>query len=338
MQGFAKVLLYLALFFGIFGMLGMLFLVVSKTNTRVVRPDRQLDELIENMAIPGRLSVMVARNKFVIYDKHRPLEENSDTASYPLGSLGELFIAHAVQHLIDTEQLDPDAPLDTYLPDIDPSLHQLTAAHLLTHTSGLSPDANLEQPGAPEPGLRSEWAEINYRLLDRLVRMVADRSPYRIIEDNQVPALASATRKSPDLPLEITGLQFTEDPDGIGLWRASARDLNRWELAMNTGILAKLKTHLRATRPAELADGKRGRFGFGWELSEYSGLRLEEFYARENHLGAGIFRFAEKTFAVVILTDQGPDQLDIRDLGRKIADIYLGREYRSATAGKSESE
>ena len=324
MKVFLKILVYLAVFLGAFGMVGMLYLMIQNTHTRVVRPDLQLDARIEEMNAPGRLSILVTRNKFPIFNKQWPAHEVVNATPFQLGSLGELFIGHAIQNLADTAQLGLDAPIGAHLPNLHEALKSLTPAQLLTHSSGLKATVDLTQPGPLTPGQQSEWAPANYQLLDQLVRAVAKQSPFQVVQANLLPGLAMATEKSPDLPLAIVGLNFREEDKS---WWAHPQDLKRWELAMNTGILGKMKTHLRATRPAELAGKQRGDFGFGWEISEYYGLRLEEFYAREDQFGAGIFRFAEKTFSIVITTDQPTDVVDVRKLAREIAVFYLGREF-----------
>ena len=323
MRVLGRVLLWSVIALGGIGMIGMIWVALESTNKGVVRPDRQLEALLEEMGVADRLSIVITRNRFIIYEKTWP--EGSSETTFPLGSLGELFVAAAAQHLHDTGTLDLDAPIGTWLDDLTEPLAALTPHALLTHTSGLRDD----RPGelVSEPGSTSFYAGSGYALLERAIVAASGRTVVEIVTDELAPRLAKGLEYDALVDLTITDLSHVADEDGRAVWSASARDLIRWELALNTGLLTKMKTHLRATRPARLSGGGVGAFGYGWEISNYRGLRLEEWVAREPGLGANVTRFSEKNFAVVILTDQGATTFDTRALARRIGDFYLGREF-----------
>jgi len=303
-----KILLYLLGLLGLFGMLGTGYIMVRDAGKEPPRPDLGLNALVAELGIEGRLSILVVRNKFPIYDAHWPKDEVTAETAYPLGSLGGIFTASAVQILHDEGQLDLDKPLADYLPETQLTV---TAAQLLTHTDDLN-------------------QEHSDRLLERLVEQVSGMTVPEFVEQKIKTPLAAAReakRADPELDLTLTGLNWQPESGKPGQWVACARDLKRWELSLNTGLLVRLETHLRAFSPPKKADGTRHPYGFGWEISNYNGLRLEEWVADETGFGANLTRFSEKNFALVILTDQPRSVLDTRVLARQIADLYLSREF-----------
>jgi len=323
MSGVRRVLLGLLIGFGIVGMIGITWIALQGTHVGVQRPDRRVDELVAELGIEDGLSIMVTRNRFTILDRHWPADL-PNTTPYPLGSLGELFTAACVLYLHDQGEIDLDTPISDYLPGLAPALAAITPYQLLTHTGGLRDDRSGEV--ISEPGSVSFYARDGYDLLERLVETVSGTDLDTYLAENLLPRLDKAGEYERGAELAVTDLERKEGPGGDAIWYASPRDLLRWELAMNTGLLTRMKTHLRATRPAGLTDGGYGAFGAGWEISNYRGLRLEEIYAREPGYGANITRFAEKNFAVVILTDKPLSEVDTRVMARRIADFYLGRE------------
>lgn len=332
MQGALKVLLYVLAGLGIFGVIGTIILAFRDTNTGVERPDMRLTDLLEEVAVEGKLSVMISRNNYLIYEYHTPEGIDGDSA-YPIGSLGALFTATAVQHLHDEAKLDLDTRIGNYLPDLPQALQELTPVQLLTHTSGLTPGVDLDNPGVISPGRASRYAAANETLLEQLVETVSGTSVLEYTKASAVASLARSTDFNPELDLSVSSINRVADEEGIDQWSISPGDLKRWEQAMNTNLLTKMKTHQRAITPAPLADGGRGDYGFGWRIDEWRGLRRERWTAREDDLGALVMRHSEKTFGLVIFTDIPPEKLDLLDLSQKISDLYLAREFPKPMIG-----
>ena len=111
---------------------------------------------------------------------------------FPLGSVTKTFTALAVARLAEEGRVELDAPLETYLPDVELRAPfepgSITVRHLLHHRSGLStwdghdPVAQREgrvdhlAPVAP-PGGDAEYSSLNYILLGRIVEAVTGE-PY----------------------------------------------------------------------------------------------------------------------------------------------------------------
>jgi len=91
--------------------------------------------------------------------------------------------------LIERGKIDLDAPVSRYLPELHGGWRgEMTIRHLLTHTSGLRPDLDLDQPWSgddtairlaleemPEnrPGFVFRYSDINFELLGEIVKRVS---------------------------------------------------------------------------------------------------------------------------------------------------------------------
>ena len=76
--------------------------------------------------------------------------------------------------------------------------------------------------------------------------------------------------------------------------------------------------------PVKLNNGERVPHGFGWSIKPHRGLRIEQNLAPDK--GIHLTRFSEKSFIVVILTEDR--HIDLHQAGERIGEIYLQREMR----------
>ena len=101
---------------------------------------------------------------FGFQDADKKIPATADTV-YRVGSVSKLFTDIAVMQLVESGQLDLDAPVEEYLPDFQPSNPfgvPITLRQMMTHRSGLvreSPVGNYFDP--TEPGLAATVASLN---------------------------------------------------------------------------------------------------------------------------------------------------------------------------------
>ena len=97
--------------------------------------------------------------------------------------------APSIWLLIERGQIDLDAPVSRYLPEFHGGWRdEMTIRHLLTHTSGLRPDLDLDKPWSgydtgirlalaeePQnrPGFVFRYSDINFELLGEIVRRIS---------------------------------------------------------------------------------------------------------------------------------------------------------------------
>ena len=291
---------YLVLFLSIFGLAGMAFIAVKGAGKRAPLPNLALERYLDEAAISQPISVLIVRNKYEIFDYHRPSEKNRES-SYPMGRLTDLLVSMAVMVLHDRGQLNIDDPLDSVLDGLPPQTGAIPLHHLLNHTSGLTSSS----PDMPEPGARVAFAARNYHLLNDVIEKVTNQSVAQFI------GAAILT------PLEMTATRYDN-----GSWWTATGDLLKFEQSLYSNRLVSLKALRAVTKSSRLNDGTQGRYLAGWEVRNYKGLRLE----RATGETAAICRFPNKNFTAIILAEDGVAPEKIEALAIAVMDIYLGRE------------
>lgn len=123
-----------------------LHLVTTPDKAAVTRLEQMIPRLMSEAEIPG-LSIALIRDSKMIWS-HGFGVANSETKApvnastvFEAASLTKPVFAYAVLKLVDSGKLDLDTPLVKYLPgryDVgdDPRLDQITARHVLSHTTG----------------------------------------------------------------------------------------------------------------------------------------------------------------------------------------------------------
>jgi CubicO group peptidase (beta-lactamase class C family) len=115
-------------------------------NTGVSRLEQAIPHLMREADIPG-LSIAVIRDSKVIWTRGFGVTNSetkapvTDNTVFEAASLTKPVFAYAVLKLVDNGKIDLDTPLVKYLPgryDVgdDPRLDQITARHVLSHTTG----------------------------------------------------------------------------------------------------------------------------------------------------------------------------------------------------------
>ena len=116
------------------------------SNATVTRLEQTIPHLMTEADIPG-LSIAVIRDSKVIWTRGFGVTNSetkarvNDNTVFEAASLTKPVFAYAVLKLVDSGKLDLDTPLVKYLPgryDVgdDPRLDQITARHVLSHTTG----------------------------------------------------------------------------------------------------------------------------------------------------------------------------------------------------------
>jgi len=115
-------------------------------NSAVTRLEQTIPHLMTEADIPG-LSIAVIRDSKMIWTRAFGVTNSetkalvNDNTVFEAASLTKPLFAYAVLKLVDNGKLDLDTPLVKYLPgryDVgdDPRLDQITARHVLSHTTG----------------------------------------------------------------------------------------------------------------------------------------------------------------------------------------------------------
>ena len=215
--------------------------------------DQLVGEWMDVNGVPG-LALAVTQGPRVIHLKgYGDSGDGPVTPETPffVASLSKSFTALAVLQLIETGQVNIDAPIRTYLPRFavaDPTAaERITERMLLNQTSGLAeagfPELTLPQPSTiagrvatlrdarlvNEPGTAFHYFNPNYAILARLVEVVGGQAfpeylrdhifaPLAMDQTASVVTSAEASSAVPDLAqghiLAFGGRIAMEEPDG----------------------------------------------------------------------------------------------------------------------------
>ncbi len=109
-------------------------------------------------------------------------------AAFPIGSISKTFTATLAMILVADGDLELDAPLGEYLPELDRSVCQLSLRQILSHTSGFASDAPADEPTTSirryvldhcshqnmvlSPGAGFSYSNIGYVLAGHLIETV----------------------------------------------------------------------------------------------------------------------------------------------------------------------
>jgi CubicO group peptidase (beta-lactamase class C family) len=164
-------------------------------NTVVTRLEQAIPHLMTEANIPG-LSIALIRDSKVIWTRgfgvtnaetKAPVNDNT---VFEAASLTKPVFAYAVLKLVDSGKLDLDTPLVKYLPgryDVgdDPRLDQITARHVLSHTTGFPnwrPRGDKTLKMYFTPGDRFSYSGEGFVYLSKVVEQITGESQQAFIK------------------------------------------------------------------------------------------------------------------------------------------------------------
>jgi CubicO group peptidase (beta-lactamase class C family) len=164
-------------------------------NAAVSRLEQTIPHLMTEADIPG-LSIAVIRDSKVIWTRGFGVTNSetkarvNDNTVFEAASLTKPVFAYAILKLVDNGKLDLDTPLVKYLPgryDVgdDPRLDQITARHVLSHTTGFPnwrPRGDKTLKMYFSPGLRFSYSGEGFVYLSKVVEQITGESQQAFIK------------------------------------------------------------------------------------------------------------------------------------------------------------
>jgi CubicO group peptidase (beta-lactamase class C family) len=234
-----------------------------------------VERVVENWAVPGvALCVvhdgdqLVARG-FGTQDRAKGAAVTPDTL-FHLASVSKTFVATAALQMVEVGELDLDACITSYLPDLpwaDPRASRITLRHLLSHQSGIGDvsDYGWHEPELDdqalarfasrvsgwqlehEPGTQFAYSNAGYELLGHLVATLGGQPFEALLKKRVLDAAGMATSSflradipphlaaSPHLglpPHVVDGTYpYTRPHAPSSSLHSSAAELGRWIVA-----------------------------------------------------------------------------------------------------------
>jgi uncharacterized protein YbbC (DUF1343 family) len=284
---------------------------------------RAVEDAIAKKTIPGAVCIvgqgdrLLHRKPYGVRSYEQPGERMTLDTIFDAASLTKpVATASAIARLWEMGKVDLDRAVAEYLPEY--AYPDITVRHLLTHTSGLRPDVDLEPPWSgyetgvklaladvprAKPGEKFVYSDINFILLGEIVRRVTGVplpdfareqvfAPLGMIDTMFQPPAALRPRIAPTERLkgEVASLRgVVHDPTtrfmgGIaghaGMFTTAA-DLAKFARMMlaGGGPVFRLET-VRLLTSVQTPAALTVRRGLGWDIdSPYSSPRGELFPA-----------------------------------------------------------
>ena len=301
---------------------------------------------------------------------------------YDAASLTKVIATTTAMLLLhERGQLSIDDPVNKYLPKFTADGREaVTLRHLLTHTSGLRPDISLAgwnghteciakcvaETLRSKPGERFKYSDINFQLLDEIIRRVTDRrldvfckkeifDPLKMLDTGYNPPTAKHNRVAPTTVTDGKALQgIVHDPrarktEGIaghaGLF-TTAPDLARYaRMLLQKGELEGVRLFEPATvklmTTVQTPPTLKSRRGLGWDIDTgYSSPRGNVFplgsYGHSGFTGTSIWIDPfSKTFVIFLCnrvhpTGKGPSVVPLRrTIGTLAAEAVKGFSFEN---------
>ena len=309
----------------------------------------QVNKLFEptaNKPFPGASVIVIHHGKILLnqgyglanIEKNQP---NTPLTVFRLGSITKQFTAMAILQLYDKQMLQIDDYVEKYFPGTLNG-NKITIKNLLTHTSGIT--ESLDKELAFTPGAQISYSNAGYILLGKIIEKVSGMSYEKYLQENIFKPLGmnNTGYEHPDIKVRNCATGYIISDNGsytdigesdvsgafsAGALYSTAEDMFRWDQALYTEKLVKASTLNQAFSQATLNDGSTIKYGFGWMVSQWRGIKEVGHGGDITGFNSYIARYPDEQFTVIVLSNiemRPPGPLpDAGILAHKIAEIYL---------------
>jgi CubicO group peptidase (beta-lactamase class C family) len=280
-----------------------------------------------------------------------------------VGSMSKQFTAFSIQLLAQDGKLSLDDDIRKYVPEVPDFGNTITIKHLLHHTSGLrdyfglmlmtgwrGDDVITREDGLAlvkrqralnfAPGQEHLYSNTGYMLLGVIVERVSGKPLAEFARERIFAPLGMRhtrflhgygsivpQRALSYVPSATGGYDYVavgDSADGAGGLVTTAGDLALWDRNFYDGRVGGKALVARMLATGVLNDGKSINYASGLIVDAHRGRRIVEHSGGIAGFQAQLMRFPDQRFSVVVLANTS--DLDIYQVTRKIADIYLERQ------------
>jgi CubicO group peptidase (beta-lactamase class C family) len=277
-----------------------------------------------------------------------------------IGSMTKQFTATAIMMLVEEGKVGLDDKLSKYFPNVPAAWSAITVRHLLTHTSGITENAEKADHCLPadvredsvlidnscytvplgfRPGEAWAYSNAGYHLLAAIIKKAsgmscADFTTERILKPlgmlnghvsvlHGIVANRAAGYEWKNNVLENrAAMPLVGSVGGVGIL-STVGDLAKWDASLYTDRLLKRSSLEQMWTPVKLEGGATPAFnyGFGWFLDTYRGHRVISHGGVTPGFSSSITRFVDDKLTVILLTNSSGQIVD--QFAREIAALYL---------------
>jgi CubicO group peptidase (beta-lactamase class C family) len=282
-----------------------------------------------------------------------------------IASLSKSFTAAGILALAEQGKLSLQDDIRRFLPGYPARGATITIEHLLTHTSGISglaDTSDLRAAAAPEvtvtdlagdwvrdlppdaaPGAKWAYSNWGYDLLAAVIERASGqgypeflqrtffdplgmRRTYYADRRRVIPWRATGYDQQPDAVFNVLAPRGRMiQPNGASGWLSTVDDLARWSAALDDGRVLSRESIARMFTPYHLSDGTSTGYGYGWDLGEYAGHRVQEHQGGTAGFLADIIRMPDDHILVVILSNRYSMTPPLQTTAHRVAAVALGR-------------
>jgi len=283
----------------------------------------------------------------------------SAKSRYQIYSASKLFFNVALMQLVERGELDPDAPLGRYLPDLPETWAALTIRQTWSHMTGTTDilDLNGMEPTAKEalqsvidiplkftPGTQTEYNQTNFLLLKNVFEGITGTDYQDYLEDTLLAPIGIDGIPLGDLSLVAPNLTTNYEAHGYEDGQLGRRSLKFpayvytsagmnitldefvtwWQALLNEQYIKK-ETLKKFWEPVLRDDGSPSYRSNGWERKHENGL------LRIGHGGGSrihLFHYIadarpERSVTVIFLNNGGSRYFDHRAFACNLASTLL---------------
>jgi D-alanyl-D-alanine carboxypeptidase len=282
----------------------------------------------------------------------------------PLASLSKAFTSAGILALAEQGRLSLRDDITRFLPGYPTRGPRITIEHLLTHTSGISslsetadmraaasPDARVtdlaadwvrDLPPDAAPGERWAYSNWGYHLLAAIIEQASGASYQEFVQRTVLDPLGMRQTYYADrrriVPRRVSGYEVQADaffnavpsrsrglqPNGAAGWMSTVDDLARWSEALDgTRVLTRASVDAMFTA-YRLADGTSTGYGYGWDLGEYEGRRIQEHQGGTPGFVSHIVRIPDERVFVAVLSNRSQAAVPLQATAHRVAALAMG--------------
>jgi CubicO group peptidase (beta-lactamase class C family) len=311
--------------------------------------------------IPGLSLVVARDHRVVLSANYGVSSLESDApvnerTSFEIASMTKQFTAAAILILADRGALALTDRVGKYFGDLPPAWESITIEQLMNHTSGLRDDWDEPDPfftanttadqffgalkAAPlkfEPG--TDWSySCGPFVLGLIIERVTGKPYVQFMRETIFRPLGMSMTDVNDQVRVVSGraagyvLRDGEIRNGVRISaaaearadvgiRSTARDLARWDAALDGASLLSATSRARMFTPATLVNGDPTIYGLGWFVAPFRGhTEIMHSGGFRTGFSTAIARYPDDRLTVIVLTNlQGAHAYSI---ARGVASLY----------------
>jgi CubicO group peptidase (beta-lactamase class C family) len=109
-----------------------------------------------------------------------------------------------------------------------------------------------------------------------------------------------------------------------GALYSTSADMTKWDASITARALLKPESYAQMWTPAPLNNGKNYPYGFGWDLLEVNGHRLQEHGGAWQGFTAHYSRYPDDHLSVIVLTNLESGPSNPEKIAHEVAALYIG--------------